>query len=213
MTKPCENSLIISGLEISAHDLLWGMSLEQLDVAAPSWLHDRVAAGIPVVVRRDQQRANQVAVGIRGVRKSERYATWMLIDSIVRHVKPEQIRVLPHSDDAVQQTLLGVAQLLGERNWGVTGSYAFSAVTGEHTATASSDLDVLWRQATAMAMEEAKDMYAQMKQLPIPVDVQIETGVGGFSLADWVNSTGRVLLKTNHGPQLRTNPWLKEEAK
>lgn len=213
MTKQRTHDLITSGFEIDAHDLLWGMPVEQIAATAPSWVHARVAAGIPVVVRRDQQRVNEVAVGVRGLRKSERYATWIAMESITRKIKPEQIRALPNSNCTVQKTLASVAQLFYEKNWGITGSYAFAAVTGEQTVTASSDLDVLLRQTTAITLDEAKHWYAQIQLLPMPVDVQIETGSGGFSLADWVTSNGRVLLKTNNGPQLVMSPWLKEEAR
>lgn len=200
-------------VELKAHDFLWGMTSEQLAANAPSWVHARVTAGAPLVVRRDQQYVDQVAVGIRGTRKSERYATWVPKSSITRVVKPESIQLLPHSSERVQQALANVAQLLAERRWGVTGSYAFEAVTGEKTTTLSSDLDVLLRQEVEMALEDAQHLYAQIRVLSIPVDMQIETGLGGFSLADWATSTGRVLLKTDQGPQLVVNPWLKEDVR
>ncbi|MDY0205244.1 MAG: malonate decarboxylase holo-ACP synthase [Pseudomonas sp.] len=200
-------------LRVNAHDLLWGMTVEHLEPTAPSWVHARVAAGNPVVVRRDQQRVNQVAVGIRGTRKSERYATWVPKCSIIRVAQPEDIKLLPQGSEHVQKALASVAQLLADRCWGVVGSYAFEAITGEKITTPSSDLDVLLRQEVEMTLEEAQHLFVQFRMLPIPVDVQIETGVGGFSLADWATNTGRVLLKTDHGPQLVVNPWLKEDAR
>lgn len=200
-------------LAINAHDLLWGMTVEHIEPTAPSWVHARVAAGVPVVVRRDQQYVDQVAVGIRGTRKNERYATWLPKCSITQVAQPEDIKSLPQGSEPVQQALARVAQLLSERRWGVVGSYAFEAITGEKTTTASSDLDVLLRQEVEMTLEEAQHLFVQIRMLSIPVDVQIETGVGGFSLADWATNTGRVLLKTDHGPQLVVNPWLKEDAR
>ncbi len=207
------HDLIEPMLAVKAHDLLWGMTVEQLATTAPSWVHARVAAGVPVVVRRDQQYVDHVAVGIRGTRKSERYATWLPKCSITQVVQPEDIKLLPHSSERVQQALTSVTQLLAERRWGVVGSHAFEAVTSEETTTPSSDLDVLLRQEVEMKLEDAQHLYAQIRMLSIPVDVQIETGIGGFSLADWATSTGRVLLKTDHGPQLVVSPWLKEDAR
>lgn len=200
-------------MEIKAHDLLWGMKAEQLPENAPNWVFARLIAGVPVVVRRDQQCIDQVAVGIRGTRKSERYAAWMHKSSITRVVKPEAIQLLPQSSEYVQQALANVAQLLARKPWGVIGSYAFEAVTGEKTTTLSSDLDVLLRQEIEMTLQDAQYLYAQIKALSIPVDVQINTVLGGFSLADWATSKGRVLLKTDLGPQLVVNPWIMEDAK
>lgn len=213
MSRQRTHNVINTGLQIHAHDLLWGMPVEQIAATAPSWVHARVAAGIPVVVRRDQQHKQQVAIGIRGLKKSERYATWLSKDVITRIVKPEQIRTLTRCSSPVQQALNAVTQLLHEKNWGITGSYAFQEVTGEQTVTSNSDLDLLLRLPTELTLDEGKHLYAQIQLLPVTVDVQIDTGRGGFTLADWVTSNGRVLLKTNQGPQLLANPWLTEDAR
>ena len=37
-----------------AHDLLWGMTPQQLPADAPSWVVESISAGQPVVVRRAQ---------------------------------------------------------------------------------------------------------------------------------------------------------------
>ena len=213
MSRQRTHVVINNGSAIDAHDLLWGMPAEQIPAAAPNWVHARVAAGVPVVVRRDQQHMDQVAVGVRGLKKSERYATWLSKNAITRIVKPEQIRTLTRCSSPVHQTLNAVAQLLHEKNWGITGSYAFQEVTGEQTVTSNSDLDLVLRQPTALTLAEGKHLYAQIKLLPVTVDLQIDTGRGGFSLADWVTSTGSVLLKTNQGPLLLANPWLMEDAR
>ena len=213
MSRQRTHDVTNTGLQIHAHDLLWGMPVEQIAAAAPSWVHARVAAGGPVVVRRDQQHINQVAVGVRGLKKSERYAAWLSKDAITRIVKPEQIRKLTRCSSPVQQTLNELEQLLHEKKWGITGSYAFQAATGEQTVTSNSDLDLLLRQPTAFTLAEGNHLYTRIKLLPVTVDVQIDTGHGGFSLADWVTSNGRVLLKTNQGPQLVANPWFKEDAR
>ena len=60
-----------------AHDLLWGMHPAQLDAGAPDWARAVLAAGQPVVVRRGSAPTGQVAVGVRGRGREQRYATWM----------------------------------------------------------------------------------------------------------------------------------------
>ena len=37
---------------LQAHDLLWGMTVDQLDGSAPIWAIEAMQAGHPVVVRR-----------------------------------------------------------------------------------------------------------------------------------------------------------------
>jgi phosphoribosyl-dephospho-CoA transferase len=39
------------------------------------------------------------------------------------------------------------------------------------------------------------------------VDLQIDTGHGGFALRDWLASPHQTLLKTDHGPRLVADPW------
>jgi len=39
------------------------------------------------------------------------------------------------------------------------------------------------------------------------IDIQIDTGNGGFSFAEWVARRKTVLLKTGIGPVLTANPW------
>ena len=39
------------------------------------------------------------------------------------------------------------------------------------------------------------------------LDVQVETPLGAFALAEWSRSGGSVLLKTPAGPRLVADPW------
>jgi phosphoribosyl-dephospho-CoA transferase len=41
---------------------------------------------------------------------------------------------------------------------------------------------------------------------PCRIDIQVDTGAGGFALAEYVRG-GRVLLKTDAGPRLVADPW------
>ena len=43
------------------------------------------------------------------------------------------------------------------------------------------------------------------------IDIQIDTGAGGFALGEWLRG-GRVLLKTGSGPLLVDDPWRLREA-
>jgi phosphoribosyl-dephospho-CoA transferase len=37
--------------------------------------------------------------------------------------------------------------------------------------------------------------------------MQVDTGHGGFALAEWAGKADRILLKTGRGPVLVADPW------
>ena len=76
---------------LMAHDLLWGMTPEQLPADAPAWVIESLSAGQPVVVRRALSAPGLVAVGVRGRLREQRFATVMSVDAIQRRVKPEDL--------------------------------------------------------------------------------------------------------------------------
>jgi phosphoribosyl-dephospho-CoA transferase len=39
------------------------------------------------------------------------------------------------------------------------------------------------------------------------IDIQVDTGGGGFALAEYMQGARRTLLKTAHGPVLLPDPW------
>lgn len=73
------------------HDLLWGLSPRQLPADAPAWAVAAMAAGQPVVVRRALTAPGQVAVGVRGRLREQRYGTLMAVAAIERRVRPEAL--------------------------------------------------------------------------------------------------------------------------
>ncbi|NQD96924.1 phosphoribosyl-dephospho-CoA transferase, partial [Pseudomonas sp. CrR25] len=73
------------------HDLLWGMSAQQLPSDAPAWAHAALARHAPVVVRRAVAEPGWVAVGIRGAAREQRYAGWMRLGAIRRRLSPEAV--------------------------------------------------------------------------------------------------------------------------
>lgn len=193
--------------DLQPHDLLWGMSPEQLTANAPDWARERLALGDPVVVRRDASQPEQVAVGVRGLQRGQRFAGWMPASQVARRVQPEQIRQLNGAGTAVQATLDGIGQVFFGMAWGITGSHAFEALTGVKVTRAASDLDILLRLPELVSPEQAAGWLQQLAGLPVRVDIQVESGLGGFSLRDWAGRRGRVLLKTGTGALLTDNPW------
>jgi hypothetical protein len=46
-----------------------------------------------------------------------------------------------------------------------------------------------------------------LTQLPVRVDVQLQSPYGGFAAAEYSRDTGQVLLRTDTGPYLVADPW------
>ncbi len=67
------------------------MTPEQVPAGAPAWVLESIAAGQPVVVRRSLTAPGQIAVGVRGRSREQRYATSMAIAAISRRVRPEDL--------------------------------------------------------------------------------------------------------------------------
>jgi phosphoribosyl-dephospho-CoA transferase len=42
--------------------------------------------------------------------------------------------------------------------------------------------------------------------------MQVDTGHGGFALAEWAGNADRVLLKTGRGPLLVSDPWVDDAS-
>lgn len=78
-------------LKLEAHDLLWGMTVDYIADDAPLWAKEVLLRGDPVVVRREITPENQVAVGVRGQFRYQRYAAQMPRSAISRQLKPEAL--------------------------------------------------------------------------------------------------------------------------
>lgn len=197
------------------HDLLWGMRPEQLPADAPAWAVAVLAAGQPVVVRRDVVAPGQVAVGLRGATRDQRLAALMPIEAISRRIAPEELRGRQTGDELpvfrVLAELRPLLDALGHR-WGVTGSAGFQLASGLPAAHAASDLDLLLRAEQPLPRSEARPLLRLLEGRACRVDLQLETPLGGVALSEWAGDAPRVLVKTAAGPRLVSDPWAEERA-
>ncbi|SFP37864.1 phosphoribosyl-dephospho-CoA transferase [Geopseudomonas sagittaria] len=194
-----------------AHDLLWGLSAEQLDAGAPDWARDVLAAGQPVVVRRGSAPQGQVAVGVRGRGREQRHATWMPLAAISRRVAPEQLTGGGAGQDAwpALRALAWLAPQLDALGlaWGVTGGAGYQLASGAPVLHGNSDLDLLLRAPQPLAREAAAELLALLDRALCRVDLQLETPAGAIALREWAGPAPQVLLKTEQGPRLVRDPW------
>ncbi|WP_248795146.1 malonate decarboxylase holo-ACP synthase [Pseudomonas sp. MWU13-2105] len=193
------------------HDLLWGLTPEQLPAAAPAWVGEALGLGQPVVVRRALTAPDQVPVGVRGALREQRFATLMPRALVERCVRPEaliDIEVCAQDWPALQalhylRPLLNASGLV----WGVSGSAGFELASGLPTLHQHSDLDLILRVPQALSRRQANGLLLQLDNPFCRVDLQLQTPLGALALLEWAGPARRVLLKRAAGVQLVLDPW------
>ncbi|WLS79605.1 malonate decarboxylase holo-ACP synthase [Erwinia pyri] len=200
---------------LRAHDLLWLASANHLQGELPEWVSSQWRSALPLVVRRDQDAAGRIPVGIRGLRRDQRAAAWVSADTVRRCVTPESLSESelllgsPFVSLPPVQAAIQLAQQRWSWQWGITGSVGYALATEVPVMHAGSDLDLVLRCDEAVAENELASWQQFTRQLPCRVDTQVETPQGAFALAEWLRE-GRVMLKTNRGPRLTAQPWRAE---
>jgi phosphoribosyl-dephospho-CoA transferase len=197
-----------------AHDLLWGMTPEHLPADAPSWVIESISAGQPVVVRRALSAADQVAVGVRGRLREQRYATSMAIDAIQRQVRPEALcHVLIDRDLPAVRALDQLRPILDASGWvwGVSGSAGFELASGFSALHEHSDLDLILRTPQFLERTQAQALVKLLDAAVCLVDMQLQTPNGAVALREWAGPSQRVLLKNASKACLVSNPWNPQE--
>ncbi|ACD19181.1 malonate decarboxylase holo-ACP synthase [Paraburkholderia phytofirmans] len=200
------------------HDLLRLQRLQAFH-NEPSWVREAFGRAPYAVVRRAPAADGFVAIGMRGVGRSERYGTWASSADVVSAVSPEALSRAPLAGRHALPAFAALAALqnnaTGPLNafvWGPTGSAGFELATQVPTVTASSDLDLLIRTQEKpltrnLAIELLDYLQALAQRIGVRVDAQLDTPAGGVALAEWAAGKPRVLARHARGPQLIADPW------
>jgi phosphoribosyl-dephospho-CoA transferase len=200
------------------HDLLRLRRLPQLD-DEPEWLREAFSRAPFAVVRRAVAAQGIVAVGVRGVGRAQRFATWAETDDILEAIAPEDFaaswpaaigrRALPAF--TTLDVLRREASLLREFIWGPTGSAGFELATQICTVSVTSDLDLLIRTPDELSRELAAQLLTELQAHALRegsrVDIQLETPAGGVALSEWASGKSRVMARHAQGPRLVADPW------
>ena len=205
----------IAGLQV--HDLL------RLDpdcltagcVSEPSWVRESLLFCPWVVVRRAQAPSGQIAVGVRGTTRSERWGGFCEKSLLSKIVRPADLLVLGRSSARIPRTpaLKALQEVIEKWKdltllWGPTGSVGFELASGLHVTTESSDLDIAIRAPQRIAGEQARSLWDRVIGLQTKLDVRVETPECGFSLKEYVcTSPGGILLRYPGGPRFGDDPW------
>jgi phosphoribosyl-dephospho-CoA transferase len=207
------------GVRCRPHDLLWPAEEAAVvfDGPRPGWATTAWLIVAPMVVRRAAPAAaGVVRVGLRGAARSERCAGHLRIDQVGHVLTPEAIARRAASSAAPDASALpclqALARLAGVLDasplaWGVTGGVGFMLASGLDVLRPDSDLDLLVRAPRATDADALRAIARLLKDRAARVDVQVETPLGAFALAEWSRTGGAVLLKTAAGPCLVADPW------
>lgn len=208
-------------MECAPHDLLPHDLVYLRDPAAfqtsgmrPDWLDDAWLARAPLVVRREATPSGRIPVGARGPRRNQRLGGYVDATAVARCVTPEMLAQAPPTADypclaalaelAPRLAALGLA-------WGPVGGVGFHLASGLPVLRETSDLDLLVRAPRPLARAAVDALLALQPYAACRIDIQIDTGSGGFALAEYARG-GRVMLKTAHGPVLLDDPWQQAAA-
>lgn len=202
------------------HDLVWVSDWQAFepDGPMPAWAEAAQGRGCPLVVRRALTASDALLpVGLRGDRRSERLAGVLRRTAVRDHASPEMLagRELAHPQLAQPGSapILAALRRLAPRldrcglEWGPTGSLGFALATGLPVLHPASDIDLLVRAPLPLTASQAGLLQEVSAEAACRLDLQIDTGQGGFAFAEWVRNGGRVLLKTDAGPFMTDDPW------
>jgi phosphoribosyl-dephospho-CoA transferase len=199
------------GIVFRPHDLLWLRARWAPEGALPEW----AVIDWPVVVRRAEPQAHgQIPVGVRGRDRAQRHASWIAAADVVRAVSPEALaKTAWHGCLCASVAALEALRTLGPYldeiglPWGPAGSTGFALATGAPVLRPDSDLDLLVRAPSAPSAAQVAGLKALQGRVACRLDIQIDTGAGGFALNEWLAARPQVLLKTARGPVLVADPW------
>jgi phosphoribosyl-dephospho-CoA transferase len=200
--------------DLQVHDLLQIDPDSLLGNTAPSWVNQALSSCPWVVVRRARASAGEIAVGVRGDTRSQRWGGFLSKDLIGKVVRPADLLLVEQSSIPRLTPAMKMLQQVIDRwrdltlPWGPTGSVGFELATGSPVTSETSDLDIAIRAPARITVERARALWQRVVGLPTRVDIRIETPQCGFSLQEYAcTSSTRILLHYPDGKRLGDDPW------
>ena len=201
---------------IVTHDLLRIDDTDQLraDGPIPDWVENSLAFASFVVVRRVRSSNGLVPVGVRGRARSQRFAAFVSRNSIRERITPAEIAEkrgwkcnrLSGTSFAMALDYIEATLATSTHTWGPIGSVGFELASGASTVGFNSDLDLLIRMENFLDSKSARQLSLRLAEVPVRVDVQLETPSGAIALAEYARCEASVMLRTCDGPRLVSNP-------
>jgi len=191
------------GHSVRTHDLL-EIDAKQLlcsQASAPQWVKEELSENPFVVVRRGLATGYEIPIGARGTERNQRWAAFCHPKLVRRILTPPQLlsRAISSSRaDAIPA--FRALNLLKDRwmdlvlPWGPGGSVGFELASSRHAAKPTSDLDIVIYAERRMTAGEAKFLCDRAMNLPVVVDIRVETPVCGFSLREFASRSPAAIL-------------------
>ena len=167
-----------------------------------------------VVVRRGRISDGLIPVGVRGPQRHERCAGFTRLSEVIETRRPDQLRMMLASNSrrslqAFRTLSYLESHLVGlDMSWGPGGSVGYELASGIPAVRTDSDLDFILFAPREFDIAEAQDLWRMINGAPGKVDALVETPCCAFSLEEFAtNSHRKILLRTNEGRVLGSNPW------
>jgi phosphoribosyl-dephospho-CoA transferase len=200
------------------HDLLELKSVESVHgiACAPEWVKKSLLTCCYAVARRARLSGNDIAIGVRGAERNERWAGSISSDDIKMVTRPFEIRTTNRMKPGREIAVPALRNLKSLENqwsglelgWGPGGSVGFELVTGFPTATHSSDLDIVLFAPHHFSQDFANQLLLSAREIGNAIDVLVEAPECAFSLAEYATSgNGSIMLRSFAEPILGTDPW------
>ena len=173
-----------------------------------------------MVVRRWKRSTTEIAVGVRGSSREERWASFIGSSSIIESLSPTDLRISKLADpdrleciDALKHLqFLKHAWCELENRWGPGGSVGYELASGVNTCQPSSDLDIVIFAPEPISLHFAEQLLYSAKAISESIDIIVEAPQCGFSLQEFVRSSDNLVLRCADGPRLASNPWQNQPA-
>jgi phosphoribosyl-dephospho-CoA transferase len=185
------------------------------DQYIPSWVFEELSETSWVVVRRGVVTRDRIPIGVRGPERSHRWPASCQPRAIQQIMTPPDLlkRFETSEDSHGSPAFRGLRSLVADWQWlthfwGPGGSVGFELATGKRTVTARSDLDIVIYANERLSQSDALRILGCIRNIPVAVDIRVETPVCGFSLTEYARSSAKLILaRTCTGPILTDNPW------
>jgi phosphoribosyl-dephospho-CoA transferase len=204
----------------AVHALLRAAPVDALtwDLPSPEWSRASLQRAPWVVMRRCARRVGLWPVGVRGALRGQRAAAWLPDFAVQECITPQQLaarlawRQHPVNAANLAVTVLDeVAAILAAHGhagrWGPAGSVGFELASAVPCTSADSDLDLVLTADQPIARAEAAALHAELSQLPVRIDLLLETPHGAVALSEYVAAGRSMLMRGAQGPRLVCDPW------
>ena len=201
---------------VKTHDvvrLVSPRSRTTLSGGQPMWAVESLKVCPWAVIRRGLPEGSMVPVGVRGSKREERWSGYVDADAIMNRKTPCDLRSQDLETARLRlpafRALQFVESALADAGipWGPIGSVGFELASRRPDVTQESDLDIVLFAPVPFDHTTAEGLRTLILRAPARVDVLVETPQCGFSLTEYAQQAGPLLLRTDMGRLLATDPW------